>query len=303
MNSQTRCGVVAVIGAPNAGKSTLVNSLVGQKVAITSAKAQTTRARMLGIALHPQTDPTVQMILVDTPGIFAPKRRLDRAMVSAAWEGAEAADALVLLVDPIKQRRHELDPLVKALAKRPERKILVLNKVDKAKKEPLLALAQDLGGAIDFAEVFFVSALTGDGVPEMKDALAAMMPQAEWMYPEDQVSDASERLLATEITREQLYKQLHEELPYDSAVRPERYEQRADGSVEIHQQIVVRRDNQRMIVLGKGGSRIKAIGQAAREELSELLGQKVHLFLHVKADERWLEDREMFEEMGLDWVR
>ncbi|UVI38156.1 GTPase Era [Qipengyuania spongiae] len=294
-----KCGVVAVIGAPNAGKSTLVNQLVGQKVAITSAKAQTTRARMMGIALEDDT----QIVLVDTPGIFAPKRKLDRAMVSAAWEGAEAADALVLLVDPIKQRRHELEPLIEALSKRPERKLLVLNKVDRAKKEPLLALAQEIGEKVDFAEVYFVSALTGDGVPEMKAALAAMMPEGEWMYPEDQVSDASERLLAAEITREQLYRQLHEELPYDSAVRPEKYLERPDGSVEIHQQIVVARDNQRAIVLGKGGSRIKAIGQAAREELSELLGRKVHLFLHVKADERWSEDKEIFEEMGLDWVR
>ena len=290
---KTHCGLVAVIGAPNAGKSTLVNQLVGQKVAITSAKAQTTRARMLGIALHGDT----QMILVDTPGIFAPKRRLDRAMVSAAWEGAESADAVLLLVDPIKQRRHELE----ALKDRPERKILVLNKVDVAKKEPLLALAQELGEKVEFSEVYFVSALTGDGVPEMKQALADLMPEGPWMYPEDQVSDVSERLLATEITREQLYQQLHEELPYDSAVRPEKYIQRKDGSVEIHQQIVVMRDNQRMIVLGKGGSRIKSIGQAAREELSELLGQKVHLFLHVKTDERWSEDKEMFEEMGLEW--
>ena len=297
--NQTQCGVVAVIGAPNAGKSTLVNQLVGQKVAITSAKAQTTRARMLGIALHGAT----QMILVDTPGIFAPKRRLDRAMVSAAWEGAQGADALVLLVDPIKQRRHELEPLIEALQNRPERKILVLNKVDAAKKEPLLALAQELGEKIDFAEVFFVSALTGDGVPEMKQALADIMPEGPWMYPEDQVSDASERMLATEITREQLYRQLHEELPYDSAVRPEKYIERPDGSVEIHQQIVVARDNQRAIVLGKGGSRIKEIGTAAREELSELLGRKVHLFLHVKSDERWADDKEMFEEMGLDWVK
>ncbi len=295
--SETRCGLVAVIGAPNAGKSTLVNQLVGQKVAITSAKAQTTRARMLGIALHGDT----QMVLVDTPGIFSPKRKLDRAMVSAAWDGADSADAVLLMVDPIKQRRHELEPLVEALASRPERKILVLNKVDAAKKEPLLALAQELGEKVEFSEVYFVSALTGDGVPELKEALAGMMPEGPWMYPEDQVSDASERLLATEITREQLYKQLHEELPYDSAVRPEKYIQRPDGSVEIHQQIVVMRDNQRAIVLGKGGSRIKAIGQAAREELAELLGQKVHLFLHVKTDERWSEDKEMFEEMGLEW--
>ena len=301
--TEHKCGIVAVLGAPNAGKSTLVNQLVGQKVAITSAKAQTTRARMMGIALYPDPDPVTQMILVDTPGIFAPKRRLDRAMVSAAWEGAEAADALLLLVDPIKQRRHELEPLIEQVAGRPERKILVLNKVDRAKKEPLLALAEELSAKVDFTEVFFISALTGDGVAEMKSALAAMMPVAEWMYPEDQVSDASERLLATEITREQLYRQLHEELPYDSAVRPEKYLQRPDGSVEIHQQILVARDNQRAIVLGKGGSRIKAIGQAAREELSELLGQKVHLFLHVKTDERWSEDKELFEEIGLDWVR
>lgn len=296
---ETRCGLVAVIGAPNAGKSTLVNQLVGQKVAITSAKAQTTRARMLGIALAGET----QMILVDTPGIFAPRRKLDRAMVSAAWEGAEAADAVLLLVDPVKQRRHELEPLLEALAKRPERKILVLNKVDVAKKEPLLALAQDLSGKVDFAEIFFVSALTGDGVPELKAALAATMPEGPWMYPEDQVSDASERLLAAEVTREQLYRQLHEELPYDSAVRPEKYVQRKDGSVEIHQQIVVTRDNQRAIVLGKGGSRIKTIGEAARLELTEMLGQKVHLFLHVKVEENWAENREVFEEIGLDWVR
>ncbi|MHA7818056.1 MAG: GTPase Era [Erythrobacter sp.] len=297
--TQQRCGVVAVIGAPNAGKSTLVNQLVGQKVAITSAKAQTTRARMLGIALHEQ----VQMILVDTPGIFAPKRRLDRAMVSAAWEGAESADAVLLIVDPIKQRRHELEPLVEALEGRPEPKILVLNKVDKAKKEPLLTLAQELNERVAFEEVFFVSALTGDGVPEMKEALAQRMPEGVWMYPEDQVSDASERLLAAEITREQLYAQLHEELPYDSAVRPELYKHRPDGSLEIHQQIVVARETQRGIVLGKGGQKIKAIGEAARKELSEILGVKVHLFLHVKVLENWSEDKEVFEEMGLDWVR
>ena len=298
-NNSQHCGVVAVIGAPNAGKSTLVNQLVGQKVAITSPKAQTTRARMLGIAL--QDD--VQIILVDTPGIFAPRRKLDRAMVTAAWEGAEAADAILLLVDPIKQRRHELEPLIEALEKRPERKILVINKVDAAKKEDLLVLAQELSGRLEFSEVFFVSALTGDGVQDMKTALAELMPEGPWHYPEDQVSDASERLLAAEVTREQLYRQLHEELPYDSAVRPESYQTRPDGSVEIHQQIVVGRESQRPIVLGKGGSRIKAIGEAARKELSEMLGVKVHLFLHVKVSEKWDEDKEIFEEIGLDWVR
>jgi len=299
MSPRKKCGVIAVIGAPNAGKSTLVNQLVGQKVAITSAKAQTTRARMMGIALFA----LVQMILVDTPGIFAPRRRLDRAMVSAAWEGTQSADAVLLIVDPLKQRRHELEPLLDALEQRPEKKILVLNKVDKARKEPLLELAQELGARLSFEEVFFVSALTGDGVPEMKEALAKLMPEGEWMYPEDQVSDASERLLAAEITREQLYRQLHEELPYDSAVRPELYQHRPDGSLEIHQQILVARESQRAIVLGKGGSRIKAIGEAARAELAELLGVKVHLFLHVKHAEGWSEDREVFEEMGLDWVK
>ena len=295
----TKCGLVAVIGAPNAGKSTLVNQLVGQKVAITSAKAQTTRARLLGIALHDDT----QILLVDTPGIFEPKRRLDRAMVSAAWEGAEAADAVLLVVDPVKQRRHELMPLLESLKDRPERKILVLNKVDASAKEPLLALAQELTDTVEFGEVFFVSALTGDGVPELKDRLAAMMPEGPWHYPEDQVSDASERLLAAEVTREQLYRQLHEELPYDAAVRPESYEQRKDGSVEIRQQIVIARDSQKPIVLGKQGRRIREIGEAARKELADILGQEVHLFLHVKVDERWSDNREVYEEMGLDWVR
>ncbi len=297
--SEQKCGLVAVIGAPNAGKSTLVNQLVGQKVAITSAKAQTTRARLLGIALLDN----VQMILVDTPGIFEPKRRLDRAMVSAAWEGAVEADAVLLVVDPVKQRRHELMPLVEQLKDRKERKILVLNKVDVSKKEPLLELAQELTQLADFSEVFFVSALTGDGVPELKQQLASLMPEGPWHDPEDQVSDASERLLAAEVTREQLYQQLHDELPYDAAVRPESYTQRSDGSVEVRQQIVISRGSQKPIVLGKQGSRIKAIGEAARKELSEMLGVKVHLFLHVKVDEKWAENREVYEEIGLDWVK
>lgn len=296
----TRCGLVAVIGAPNAGKSTLVNALVGQKVAITSAKAQTTRARLLGIALLDET----QIVLADTPGIFTPKRKLDRAMVTAAWEGAQEADAILLIVDPIKQRRHELEPLIEALKDRPEPKLLILNKVDASAKEPLLDLATELTQKADFREVFFVSALTGDGMPELKQHLANTMPEGPWLYPEDQVSDASERLLACEITREQLYRQLHDELPYDSAVRPESYTQRKDGSVEIRQQIVIARDSQKAIVLGKRGARIKAIGEAARTELSELLGQKVHLFLHVKVEEGWDEAaRDIYEEMGLEMPR
>ncbi|MCB2073234.1 MAG: GTPase Era [Novosphingobium sp.] len=293
------CGLIAVIGAPNAGKSTLVNALVGQKVAIVSPKAQTTRARLLGIALQGDA----QIILADTPGIFAPKRRLDRAMVSAAWEGAHEADAILLVVDSVKLRRHELTPLLETLKARPERKLLALNKVDASAKEPLLVLAQELTAAADFDEVFFVSALTGDGVPELKTRLAELMPEGPWLYPEDQVSDASERLLACEITREQLYRQLHDELPYDSAVRPESYTHRKDGSIEIRQQIVVARDSQKAIILGKKGARIKAIGEAARQELSELLGTKVHLFLHVKVEEGWSEARDIYEEIGLEWVK
>lgn len=294
-----KCGLVAVIGAPNAGKSTLVNALVGQKVAIVSAKAQTTRARLMGIALEGE----VQIILADTPGLFEPKRRLDRAMVSAAWDGAAEADAIVLVVDGRKKKLDYLEPILGALANRSERKILVLNKVDETAKEPMLVAAQTLAGDGQFDEVFFVSALTGDGVAELKTRLAALMPEGPWHYPEDQVSDASERLLACEVTREQLYRQLHDELPYDSAVRPESYTQRKDGSVEIHQQIVIARDSQKGIVLGKGGSKLKAIGEAARKELAEMLGCKVHLFLHVKVDERWGEDKEVYEEMGLEWVR
>lgn len=295
----TRCGLVAVLGAPNAGKSTLVNQLVGQKVAITSPKAQTTRTRLLGIALAGPA----QIMLVDTPGIFDPDRRFDRAMVNAAWEGSHGADVIALVVDAKAKRSDRLERLVEQVAMRPERKILVLNKVDIAAKDKLLVQAQHLHAAGGFDEVFFISALTGDGVEELKAWLAAAMPEGQWHFPEDQVSDASERLLATEITREQLFNQLHAELPYASAVVPEKYITRKDGSIEIHQQILVARDTQRAIVLGKGGARIKEIGEKARAELSRVLGVPVHLFLHVKVQEGWDEDREIYETIGLGWVK
>ncbi|NKJ00813.1 GTPase Era [Novosphingobium sp. SG707] len=297
------CGLVAVLGAPNAGKSTLVNALVGQKVAIVSQKAQTTRARLMGIALEQSPKHNAQIILADTPGIFAPRRRLDRAMVAAAWEGASEADAILLVVDAAKKNRQGLEEILESLKARPERKLLALNKVDLCPKEPLLVLAQELTQAVDFAEVFFISASTGDGVAQLKARLADLMPEGPWNFPEDQVSDASERLMACEITREQLYRQLHDELPYDSTVRPESYTHRKDGSVEIRQQIVIARESQKSIVLGKRGARLKAIGEAARTELAELLGVKVHLFLHVKVDENWADAREIYEEIGLEWVR
>jgi len=293
-----KCGLVAVVGAPNAGKSTLVNALVGQKVAIVSPKAQTTRVRLMGVALEGDT----QLLLVDTPGIFEPKRRLDRAMVAAAWGGAEGADLIAMVVDAKGGLGPKVLPIAEALAGRREKKFLILNKVDLADKARLLVHAETLNAKVTFAETFFVSASTGDGLPELKAALAAEMPEGPWHFPEDQVSDATERTLAAEVTREQLYLQLHAELPYDSTVETEAYKEREDGSVEIHQQILVARTTQRAIVLGKGGVRIKEIGARARAELSMLMERKVHLYLHVKVKENWDEDRGVYRDMGLDWV-
>lgn len=293
-----RCGLVAVVGAPNAGKSTLVNALVGQKVAIVSPKAQTTRVRLMGVAL----DGEAQILLVDTPGIFEPKRRLDRAMVAAAWGGAEGADLIAMVVDAKGGLGPKVLPIAEGLAGRREKKFLILNKVDLADKARLLVHAERLNAVARFAETFFVSAATGDGLPELKAALANEMPAGPWHFPEDQVSDATERMLAAEVTREQLYLQLHAELPYDSAVETEQYKEREDGSVEIHQQILVARTTQRAIVLGKGGARIKEIGARARAELSTLMERKVHLYLHVKVKENWDEDRSVYRDMGLDWV-
>jgi GTP-binding protein Era len=293
-----RCGLIAVVGAPNAGKSTLVNALVGQKVAIVSPKAQTTRTRLMGIAIAGEA----QILLLDTPGIFEPKRRLDRAMVTAAWAGAQDADLIALVVDAKTGFSSRIEQMLDTLKGRAEPKILILNKVDVTPKEELLTLASRLNERIAFEEIYMVSATTGDGVSDLKAALAARVPEGPWHFPEDQVSDATDRMLAAEVTREQLYLQLHAELPYASAVETEKYEERKDGSVAIHQQILVGRPTQRAIVLGKGGTRIKEIGAAARAQLSELLGRKVHLFLHVKVKPDWEEDRGLYREIGLDWV-
>ena len=293
-----RCGLVAVLGAPNAGKSTLVNALVGQKVAIVSPKAQTTRARLMGIAIAGEA----QLLLVDTPGIFTPNRRLDRAMVKAAWEGAEDADRVVLVIDAAAKVAARVEQVIEGVEARREPKILVLNKVDIAKKEHLLLLAQRLAERLKPEEIFMVSATTGDGIDDLKAHLAAAMPAGPWHFPEDQLTDATDRMVAAELTREQLYLQLHAELPYSAAVEIEKWEDRKDGSTVIHQQILIERDSQKAIILGKGGSRLKAIGQASREAIAEHLGRKVHLFLHVKVNPRWDEDRGLYKDIGLEWA-
>ena len=293
-----RCGLVAVLGAPNAGKSTLVNALVGQKVAIVSPKAQTTRARLMGIAIEGET----QMLLVDTPGIFDPHRRLDRAMVAAAWEGAVGADRVLLTIDAAAKVGARVEAMLAGFEQRPEPKILVLNKVDIASKDALLVIAATLSERFKPEAVFMVSAINGDGVDDLRRHLAETMPEGPWHFPDDQLSDATDRMVAAELTREQLYLQLHAELPYASAVETEKWEDRKDGSTVIHQQILVERDSQKAIILGKGGSRLKAIGQAAREAISDHLERKVHLFLHVKVNPRWDEDRGLYREIGLEWA-
>jgi GTPase len=292
-----RFGIVAVLGAPNAGKSTLVNALVGQKVAIVSPKAQTTRARLMGIAIEGES----QILLVDTPGIFAPRRRLDRAMVKAAWEGAENADRLLIVIDSAAKVGARVEDMLAGVEHRPEPRILVLNKVDIANKDELLVMAARLAERLKPEAVFMISATDGDGVADLKVHLANVVPEGTWHFPEDQLSDATDRMVAAEMTREQLYLQLHAELPYASAVETEKWEDRKDGSTVIHQQILVERDSQKAIVLGKGGTKLKAIGAAAREAIAEHLGRKVHLFLHVKVNPRWEEDRALYREIGLDW--
>ena len=295
---EIRAGFVAVIGAPNAGKSTLVNALVGQKVAIVSPKAQTTRARLMGIAIHDGA----QILLVDTPGIFEPRRRLDRAMVAAAWTGAQDADLILLVIDSAAGVNLEVERIVASLADRKQRLILALNKIDLVKKAALLGLATDLTARLDPEKVFMISASQGDGVADLKAALAGAMPEGPWLYPEDEVSDATDRMIAAELTRKQVVNQLYQELPYATAVETETWEDRPDGSTEIRQQILVERDSQKAIVIGKGGQRLKAIGAAARGEITQHLGRPVHLYLHVKVNPRWDEDRGLYREIGLEWA-
>ena len=293
----TRAGFVALIGAPNAGKSTLVNRLVGAKVTIVSRKVQTTRAPIRGVAIHGAS----QLVFVDMPGIFAPRRRLDRAMVRAAWAGAHDADLVLVLIDARKGVGEEEDAILDALAavKRPA--WLVLNKVDAIDPPGLLELASVLNGRAGFDRTFMVSALTGSGCDDLLVALAGAVPEGPWLYPEDQLSDLPMRMLAAEITREKLYERLHQELPYASTVETEKWEERKDGSARIEQVIYVERDSQKKIVLGRGGAAIKAISMAARAEIAELAGQPVHLFLFVKVREKWGDDPERYRQMGLDF--
>ena len=293
----TRCGYVALIGAPNAGKSTLLNRLVGHKLAIVTPKPQTTRTRLLGIAIEGRS----QIVYVDTPGIFAPRRRLDRAMVAAAWSGAEDADQTALLIDAARGVDRDTRRILDRLAARDRASILVLNKIDLVRRENLLGLADQLARVGRFDPVFMISGLKGDGVEDLKRHLAGSVPHGPWLFPEDQLSDAPERLIAAEVTREQIFLQLRDELPYGSTVETERWEDRNDGSVRIEQVIFVQRPSQRAIVLGEGGQRIKAIGARARAELERMLERRVHLFLFVKVRENWIEDRERYTALGLDY--
>ena len=298
-SGETACGFVALIGAPNVGKSTLVNALVGSKVTIVSRKVQTTRALIRGIVI----EDNAQIILVDTPGIFSPKRRLDRAMVSTAWSGAHDADLVCVLLDAKAGIDEEAEAILKKLATVAHPKILVLNKIDLIPREKLLALAQAANERMKFDSTFMISALSGDGVADLRKTLAKMVPPGPFHYPEDQMSDAPLRHLAAEITREKIYRQLHQELPYQSTVETDSWTERKDKSVRIEQTIFVERESQRKIVLGKGGATIKSIGADSRKEIAEIVGVPVHLFLFVKVRENWGDDPDRYREMGLDFPR
>ena len=295
----TSCGFVALIGAPNVGKSTLVNALVGSKVTIVSRKVQTTRALIRGIVI----EDNAQIILVDTPGIFSPKRRLDRAMVSTAWSGAHDADLVCVLLDAKAGIDEEAEAILSKLATVKHPKILVLNKIDLVPREKLLALAQAANDRMKFESTFMIAALSGDGVDDLRKTLAKMVPAGPFHYPEDQMSDAPLRHLAAEITREKIYRQLHQELPYQSTVETDSWTERKDKSVRIEQTIFVERESQRKIVLGKGGATIKSIGADSRKEIAEIVGVPVHLFLFVKVRENWGDDPDRYREMGLDFPR
>jgi GTP-binding protein Era len=297
-SATTRCGFVALIGAPNAGKSTLLNALVGAKISIVTPKVQTTRTLVRGIACAGQA----QLVFVDTPGIFAPRRRLDRAMVGSAWAGARDADIVALLIDARKGVKDDDEAILRGLAEFRSLKALIINKVDLAEKAKLLGLAQSLNERLAFASTFMISALSGDGVADLKRWLGAHVPSGPWLYPEDQISDAPLRQLAAEITREKLYLRLHDELPYQSTVETEVWKELRDGSVRIEQTVYVERESQRKIVLGKGGATIKAIGAAARADIAAAIEQPVHLFLFVKVREGWSDDPERYRGMGLDFT-
>ena len=293
----THSGFVALIGAPNAGKSTLVNQLVGAKVSIVTHKVQTTRAIVRGIATHNNA----QIVFVDTPGIFKPKRRLDTAMVTTAWGGAKDADVILVLIDAERGIKGDADAMLDRVATAPQPKILILNKLDRVKPESLLALSEAANARVDFKRTFMLSALNGSGCKDLLDYLAETLPEGPWYYPEDQISDLPMRQLAAEITREKLYLRLHQELPYSSHVETEKWEEKKDGSVRIEQVIYVERDSQKKIVLGHKGETIRSIGQAARKDIGDILEQKVHLFLFVKVRENWGNDPERYREMGLEF--
>lgn len=295
----TRSGFVALIGAPNAGKSTLVNQLVGTKVSIVTHKVQTTRAIVRGIATHDRA----QIVFVDTPGIFRPRRRLDKAMVTTAWGGAKDADLVLVLIDAERGIRGDAETILDNLAGVAQPKILILNKVDRVRPEALLKLTADANARAAFERTFMISALTGSGCSDLLDFLAQRLPEGPWYYPEDQISDLPMRQLAAEITREKLYLRLHQELPYSSHVETEKWEEKKDGSVRIEQVIYVERDSQKKIVLGHKGETIRAIGETARKEIAEILEQKVHLFLFVKVRENWGDDPDRYREMGLEFPR
>jgi GTPase len=295
----TSCGFVALIGAPNAGKSTLLNTLVGAKVAIVSRKVQTTRSVVRGIAIEGRS----QIIFIDTPGIFSPKRRLDRAMVTSAWGGASDADVVALLVDVKKGLDEEVESILERLKDAPRRKVLILNKIDLIPHENLLALAQEVNARCAFTETFMISAQKGHGVDKLLQHLATVMKPGPWLYPEDQVSDAPLRSLAAEITREKVFERLHDELPYEATVETDQWKAMPDGSARIEQTIFVARDGQKKIVIGEGGKMIKSIGQAARKDIAEAADQKVHLFLFVKVRSNWADDPERYREMGLEFPK